>query len=183
VTIFDTEEQIEMQQECFNKFVGWLESQEGVISVLLADKEEEARGIDMWAVMKTSDPVPIQVKVDSRIAQTRNIAVEVVGKGRYRRSDFEKHEPGWLYLLNSTRRLVYIDFQSGGFKVYDSGEFYAYVVSHMKGWPAHTVLNGSKDGGIHWHGIVVCMKQHLVKHLEKGSGCINNAQSGVVSWA
>jgi hypothetical protein len=178
--LHDMQEQIEMQKECFAKFVSWLEARESVLKVMEADGEEEGRGIDLWAIMKKADPVPIQVKVDSHIGRTGNIAVEIVGEGRYD-SKNEPHKPGWLYLLSSTKRLVYINYQTGGFKVYNSMEFYHFVESNMKGWPAHVVLNGSEDGGVYWHSIIVCMKQYLVKHLEVGYGSVNNLQSGVIS--
>jgi hypothetical protein len=178
--IHNMKEQVAMQKECFAKFVAWLEARESVLKVMEADREEEARGIDLWAVMKKADPVPIQVKVDSHIGRTGNIAVEVVGEGRYD-SKHGPHKRGWLYLLNSTKRLVYIDFQAGSFKVYKSQEFYKFVELNMKNWPAHVVLNGSEDGGIYWHSVIVCMKQYTVKHLEVGYGSINSLQSGAIS--
>ena len=149
MAVYDFKEQYEKQEAYFDQFVEWVKSRSNVIGVTIADETDEKRGIDLWAVMKNEDPVPMQVKVDFIMHNTGNMAVEAVSQARFD----GPWKPGWLSHLHSTRLLAYICAQTGEFRIYRSQDFWWHVMSHCSQYQSFSALNGSKDGGDYWYSI------------------------------
>ena len=170
--IYTFTEQFQKQKAMFDAFVQWLQSRGNVVAVTMADNEDEKLGIDMWAtVMGHSNAVPIQVKVDFRIAETHNLAVEMVSEMRYD-GDWK---PGWFSQLANTKLLVYIDGTSGHYRIYKSQEFFRHIVSRYNGYDSFVAKNGSPDGGDYWYGMGVRVPAYGLRDILIKKGLVTDS--------
>jgi hypothetical protein len=144
-------EQLQKQELYYHEFRNWLKSRGNVIAVTDADDEDERRGIDLWATMLRSDPIPIQVKTDFIMHSTGNMAVELISQFTYDR----QHSPGWFHELKNTKLLAYICGVSGDLRLYKCFPFWTAVTKQMNRCRVFTCLNGTPDGGEYWHSMGV----------------------------
>lgn len=147
-------EQQQKQAAMFDAFVEWLKSRKNVIAVILADEEEEKRGIHLWATVSgQDDAIPIQVKVDFQIHHTTNMAVEMVGHMEW----VAEWKPGWFSHLHNTTLLVYVCGKTGAFRTYGSQGLFRSVVNHYGEFRSFIATNGTADGGRYWYstGLIV----------------------------
>jgi len=170
---FDFDIQLKKQQEFYEAFVSWTKERSNVIGTTEANKDDQKKGIDFWAIAIGENPVPIEVKCDFRLHETGNIAVETVTN-----ANFTNWQPGWLSKLYNSHLLVIIEPETGDFHILDSKAFYWRVVEYMNMYKAFSARNKNKDTEEEWWGMGVLVPAHTLSHVVVDKGNIYHLTSG-----
>lgn len=172
--VYTFDEQLKKQEEYFKHFCEWVSSRSNVLAITVADEIDEKRGIDLWAVMKKSDPVPIQVKVDFVLHTTGNMAVETISMATY---DGE-WKPGWLSHLHSTRILAYCCGKTGQFRTYLSQAFFQRIMREYQSYKGFMCINGSRNGDQFWYAMGLLVPVNSMAPLVQNNANLLNLTSG-----
>ena len=170
---FDFEKQLKKQKEFYEAFVSWTRERVNVIGITEADKDDQKKGIDFWAIAIGENSVPVEVKCDFRLHETGNIAVETVAN-----ANITNWQPGWLSKLYNSHLLVIIEPEAGDFHILDSQAFYWRVVEYMNMYKAFSARNKNKETGEEWWGMGVLVPVHTLTHVVVDKGNIYHLTSG-----
>ncbi len=168
-------EQLELQKPYFDKFVQWLWNRLNVKNVILADDEEERRGIDLWAITTKDGRVPIQVKVDFKMSKTGNIVLETVSRMSY---DEGEWRPGWTAHLHNTQLLVYICADTDMIRIYRSCDIWSHLVENANQYRSFICMNGDKQTGAFWYSMGVKVPVYQLREILVHKGKVDNLDGG-----